>query len=115
MRRPLAPSTSLTAVSAATTPSSPGLNSATSKLSVDRADSRLASVRFASVPPLRLAVPAVAAAWALVFEVARFVGLVNHDSAANDFRLVYVAAEAGVQVGWARMYDPLWLQQFSFA
>jgi hypothetical protein len=67
------------------------------------------------VPPLRLAVPAVAAAWALVFEVVRFVGLVNHDSAANDFRLVYVAAEAGVQVGWARMYDPFWLQQLSFA
>src|SRR5437588_3576327 len=34
MRRPFAPSTSLTAVSAATTPSSPGLNSATSRLSV---------------------------------------------------------------------------------
>ena len=45
----------------------------------------------------------------------RFVGLVNHDSAANDFRLFYVAAEAGVQVGWARMYDPFWLQHFSSA
>src|SRR2546426_2764546 len=40
MRRPLAPSTSLTAVSAATTPSSPGLNSATSKLSVGGHNSR---------------------------------------------------------------------------
>src|SRR5256885_9278404 len=40
MRRPLAPSTSLTAVSAATTPSSPGLNSATSKLSVGGAGLR---------------------------------------------------------------------------
>src|SRR3989442_953706 len=40
MRRPLAPSTSLTAVSAATTPSSPGLNSATSKLSVGGAEFR---------------------------------------------------------------------------
>jgi hypothetical protein len=67
------------------------------------------------VPPLRLAVPAVAAAWALIFEVPRFVGLVNHDSAANDFRLFYVAAQAGVQVGLARMYDPVWLQHFSFA
>src|SRR5213594_4299198 len=40
MRRPFAPSTSLTAVSAATTPSSPGLNSATSELSVGGAVSR---------------------------------------------------------------------------
>src|SRR5256885_360346 len=41
MRRPPAPSTSLTAVSAATTPSSPGLNSATSELIVDRAKCRI--------------------------------------------------------------------------
>src|SRR6266550_682478 len=40
MRRPLAPSTSLTAVSAATTPSSPGLNSATSRLIVGGAEFR---------------------------------------------------------------------------
>src|SRR5260370_38269426 len=39
MRRRLPPSPWLTAVSPATTPSSPGLKSATSRLSVDRADS----------------------------------------------------------------------------
>src|SRR5205807_8353387 len=51
MRRPLAPSTSLTAVSAATTPSSPGLNSATSRLSVDRAGfSPVYSSRAARLP-----------------------------------------------------------------
>lgn len=67
------------------------------------------------MPPLRLAVPAVAAAWALAFEIPRFARLVARDPAANDFRLFYVAAEAGLQKGWAEMYDPFWLQHFSLA
>lgn len=67
------------------------------------------------MPPLRLAIPAVAAAWGVLFEVPRLAGLVDHDPAANDFRLFYVAAEAGAQHGWARMYDPHWLQQLSLA
>jgi hypothetical protein len=67
------------------------------------------------VPPLRFAIPAVAAAWAIVFEIPRFLGLVHHDSAANDFRLFYVAAEAGVQLGWPKMYDPISLLHLSSA
>lgn len=67
------------------------------------------------LPPLRLAVPAVAAAWAIAFEVRRLVGLVAEDPAANDFRLSYVAAQAGMQEGWPHMYDPFWLQHFSNA
>lgn len=58
------------------------------------------------LPPLRLAVPALAAAWALVFEVPRFVGLVVQDAAANDFRLIYVSAKVGLNSGWSHMYDP---------
>jgi hypothetical protein len=66
------------------------------------------------MPPLRLAIPAVAAAWALIFEIPRFVW-VSRDPASSDFRLFYVSAQAGLQLGWPQMYDPYWLQQLSIA
>ena len=59
-----------------------------------------------TVPPLRLAAPAIAAAWALAFEVSRLIGLVAKDYTANDFRLFYVAAQVGVRWGWSTIYDP---------
>src|SRR5438093_73682 len=58
------------------------------------------------LPDLRLAIAAVIGAWCLVFEIARFVGLVRSDPAANDFRLFYLAAQVGEKWGWSHMYDP---------
>jgi Glycosyltransferase family 87 len=55
---------------------------------------------------LGLAIAAVIGAWCLVFEIARFVGLVRSDPAANDFRLFYLAAEVGEKWGWSHIYDP---------
>ncbi len=58
------------------------------------------------LPPLPLAIVAVVSVWALVFEVPRFAGLVSANAGANDFRLFYIAAEAGLRWGWSHMYDP---------
>jgi hypothetical protein len=57
------------------------------------------------LPPLSLAVPALAAAWALVFEVPRFVDLVRSDAGVTDFRRFYAAAEVGIRYGWPQIYD----------
>src|SRR2546430_299330 len=62
------------------------------------------------LPALGLAIAALIGAWCLVFEIARFVGLVRSDPAANDFRLFYLAAQVGEKWGWSHMYDPNKLQ-----
>jgi hypothetical protein len=59
-----------------------------------------------SLPPLRAAIPAVIGVWALVLEIPRFVGMVQHDPAVTDFRLFYVAAQVGRTSGWSGIYDP---------
>jgi Glycosyltransferase family 87 len=59
-----------------------------------------------SLPPLRLAIPALIGAWAVLLEVPRFVGMVRHDAALTDFRLFYVAAQVGRASGWSGIYDP---------
>jgi hypothetical protein len=66
-------------------------------------------------PQLRLAVPAVIGLCALALEIPRFISLVMLDPAANDFRLFYVAAEAGLRWGWSHAYDPGLLRQLSLA
>jgi len=65
------------------------------------------------LPPLRLAVPALIGAWAIAFEIPHFISLVEHDPAATDFRLFFVAAEAGLRWGWPHMYDPARLRELS--
>jgi hypothetical protein len=67
------------------------------------------------LPPLHVAVLTVIAAWAVAFEVPRFIALVVADPAANDFRLSYIAAQAGLRWGWAHMYDPDKLTELSRA
>jgi hypothetical protein len=59
-----------------------------------------------SLPPLRVAIPAVIGAWAIVLEIPRFVGMVRHDAAVTDFRLFYVAAQVGRDSRWSNIYDP---------
>ncbi len=65
------------------------------------------------LPPFRLAIPAVSAAWAVAFEIPHFISMVRTDPANTDFRLFYVAAQAGLRWGWPHMYDPDRLQQLS--
>jgi Glycosyltransferase family 87 len=59
-----------------------------------------------SLPPLRVAIPAVIGVWAIVLEIPRFVGMVRHDPAVTDFRLFYAAAQVGRTWGWSDIYDP---------
>jgi hypothetical protein len=66
-----------------------------------------------SLPPLHVAIPALVGAWAVAFEIPHFIAQVARDAAATDFRLFYVAAEAGTRWGWPHMYDPARLQQLS--
>lgn len=68
-----------------------------------------------SRPSLLLAAIAVAAVWALAFELPRFVGLVSSNAGANDFRLFYIAAESGLRWGWPHMYDIHYLDVLSSA
>lgn len=51
----------------------------------------------------------------MIFELIRFVGLVRSNPAATDFRLFYIAAQAGEKWGWSHMYDPDKLQALSLA
>lgn len=68
-----------------------------------------------SRPPILLAAIALAAMWALVFEVPRFVSLVSANPGANDFRLFYIAAESGLRWGWPHIYDIRYLDFLSSA
>ena len=68
-----------------------------------------------NLPPLHLAIPALVGAWAVAFEIPHLIGMVAHDPAASDFRLFYVAAEAGLMWGWSHVYDPAKLHELSLA
>ncbi|HEY8813931.1 MAG TPA: glycosyltransferase family 87 protein [Candidatus Dormibacteraeota bacterium] len=67
------------------------------------------------LPRLSLAIAALIGTWCLTFELIRFVGLVRSDPSATDFRLFYLAAQAGQRWGWSHMYDPDKLQALSVA
>ena len=58
-----------------------------------------------SRPPLWLASAALVAGWAALYDVATWVILFVRQPIHPDFRIFYVAAEAGLRYGWARIYD----------
>ena len=58
-----------------------------------------------SRPPLWLATAAVAAFWAATYDVATWVVQFARQPIHPDFRIFYVAAEAGVRYGWPSIYD----------
>ncbi len=66
-----------------------------------------------NMPPLYLAIPAVVGAWAIAFEIPHLIGMIAHEPAVSDFRLFYVAAEAGLKWGWPHLYDPAHQQELS--
>jgi hypothetical protein len=64
-------------------------------------------------PPLWLASVAVAAAWGAVYDIGRWIVEFVHNPVHVDFRIFYVAAEAGVQRGWSNIYDTDTLRSLS--
>jgi len=58
-----------------------------------------------SRPPLWLAAAAVAAFWAATYDVATWLVQFARQPIHPDFRIFYVAAEAGVRYGWPSIYD----------
>lgn len=62
------------------------------------------------LPATQWAVLIVVAAWAAAFEVWRFIGIVVFQPGNTDYRLYYLAAQAGARWGWENMYDPSRLQ-----
>jgi len=58
-----------------------------------------------SRPPLWLASAALVAGWGALYDVATWVILFVRQPIHPDFRIFYVAAEAGLRYGWARIYD----------
>ena len=58
-----------------------------------------------SLPPLWLAIAAVIAGWAALYDVVTWVILFIRQPVHPDFRIFYVAAEAGLRYGWASIYD----------
>src|SRR6266576_6885806 len=56
-------------------------------------------------PPLWLAAAALAAAWAALYDIAVWVVLFARQPVHPDFRIFYLAAEAGLRYGWASIYD----------
>jgi hypothetical protein len=56
-------------------------------------------------PPLWLASAALIAGWAAIYDIATWVILFVRQPIHPDFRIFYVAAEAGLRYGWARIYD----------
>ena len=64
-------------------------------------------------PPLWLAAAAVAAGWGAVYVIGRWIVLFVHNPEHVDFRIFYVAAEAGMQHGWSSIYDPDTLRSLS--
>jgi hypothetical protein len=66
-----------------------------------------------SRPPLRLAAATVAAAWVAAFGLAGWVALYVQQPVHKDFRIFYVAAEAGIRNGWASIYDIATLRALS--
>jgi Glycosyltransferase family 87 len=64
-------------------------------------------------PPLWLAAAAVAAAWAALYDIAVWVVLFVRQPVHPDFRIFYVAAEAGIRYGWSSIYDVSVLRSLS--
>ena len=58
-----------------------------------------------SRPPLWLASAALIAGWAALYDVVTWVILFVRQPIHPDFRIFYVAAEAGLRYGWASIYD----------
>ena len=58
-----------------------------------------------SRPPLWLASAALIAGWAALYDVATWAILFVRQPIHPDFRIFYVAAEAGLRYGWASIYD----------
>lgn len=58
-----------------------------------------------SRPPLWLAMAAVAAFWAATYNVVTWLVQFARQPVHPDFRIFYVAAEAGVRYGWPSIYD----------
>jgi hypothetical protein len=64
-------------------------------------------------PPLWQAAAAVAAAWGAVYVIGRWIVLFVHNPEHVDFRVFYVAAEAGLRHGWSSIYDVEMLRSLS--
>lgn len=64
-------------------------------------------------PPLWLAAATVAAAWVAAYGLIGWVTVSVNHPIHKDFRVFYVAAEAGLRYGWPSMYDPATLRGLS--
>ena len=64
-------------------------------------------------PPLWLASAATAAAWGALYTVGRWVFGFATFPIHEDIRINYVAAQAGLQYGWSKIYDFATLRQLS--
>jgi hypothetical protein len=64
-------------------------------------------------PPLWLAAAALAAGWAALYDIAVWVVLFARQPIHPDFRIFYVAAEAGIRYGWSSIYDVSVLRSLS--
>lgn len=66
-------------------------------------------------PPLWLGAASVAAAWVAAFGIAGWISLYLQQPVHKDFRIFYVAAEAGLRYGWSSIYDASTLRALSSA
>lgn len=64
-------------------------------------------------PPLWLASAAVVAAWGAIYDVGVWFVQFARQPVHPDFRIFYVAAEAGLRYGWSSMYDVSVLRSLS--
>ncbi len=64
-------------------------------------------------PPLWLASAAVVAGWGALYDLGTWVALFVRQPVHPDFRIFYVAAEAGLRDGWSSIYDVSTLRSLS--
>jgi Glycosyltransferase family 87 len=64
-------------------------------------------------PPLWLASAAVVATWAAIYDIAVWSVQFATQPVHPDFRIFYVAAEAGLRFGWSKSYDVATLRSLS--
>lgn len=64
-------------------------------------------------PPLWLAVATVVAGWAAIYDIGVWIVLFVQHPIHADFRIFYVAAEAGLRYGWSSIYDVSVLRSLS--
>ncbi|HEY8801790.1 MAG TPA: hypothetical protein VIN00_01825, partial [Candidatus Dormibacteraeota bacterium] len=64
-------------------------------------------------PPLWLAAVAVVAGWAAVYDIGVWLVLFVQQPIHPDFRIFYVAAEAGLRYGWSNIYKVSVLRSLS--